>query len=112
MVGAIYVPVDFNIEEKRLENILKQCNCKVILTNVSCYDSRQRNFVNIDDVNYRLDLINMFNIEHIDSTDAAYIMFTSETTENPKGAVINHGAVFNTIYDINQNLKYLREIAY
>ncbi|MDU4715808.1 MAG: AMP-binding protein, partial [Anaerococcus sp.] len=61
--------------------------------------------MNIDDVNYRLDLINMFNIEHVDSNDAAYIMFTSETTENPKGAVINHGAVFNTIYDINQKFE-------
>ena len=102
MVGAIYVPVDVNIGEKRLESILEQCNCKVVLTNGSSSNRIHEIFVNIDDVICKSDLIDKFEIEHISSDDIAYIIFTSGTTGIPKGVVISHSAAFNTIYDINQ----------
>lgn len=102
MVGAIYVPVDINIGEKRFKTILRQCNCKVVLTNDSGNDIECEILVNVNHVNYRLDLIDIFEVECINPCDAAYVIFTSGTTGVPKGVVISHGAAFNTIYDINQ----------
>ncbi len=102
MLGAIYVPVDVNIGEKRFESILEQCNCKVILTNGRGSSRRHETFMNIHDIIYSSDLIDRFEMEHISSDDIAYIIFTSGTTGVPKGVVMSHSAAFNTIYDINQ----------
>lgn len=89
-VGAAYVPIDTEYPENRKAYILENCNSKLLLT-PETYDNE--NVADLSDT--KLDLIN-------EPADVAYIIFTSGSTGKPKGVVITHGAVCNTIIDINQ----------
>ncbi len=86
--GNAYVPYDGNYPEKRISAIKDSCNAKAMLTNDD-YDI----LLAEGSAGYE-DIIS-------DPDDIAYIIFTSGSTGTPKGVVITHGAVCNTIIDIN-----------
>ncbi|MCR5784185.1 MAG: amino acid adenylation domain-containing protein [Eubacterium sp.] len=80
--GAAYVPVDPENPEKRQNKIIKDADCKCVLDGLKT-STREKEHVKL----------------HPEMT--AYIIYTSGSTGEPKGVVISHGAVCNTIKDIN-----------
>lgn len=91
--GATYVPIDGGYPEERINYIMKQSNCKLLLRSDS----------------YKLKGMDKYSDEQlnckISCKELAYIIFTSGSTGQPKGVEITHQAASNTIIDINQKFK-------
>jgi amino acid adenylation domain-containing protein/non-ribosomal peptide synthase protein (TIGR01720 family) len=91
--GAAYVPVDSDYPEERRKYIMENCDCKLLLE-PEFYERH-----NLEDYDYN-------EIEETVGTEAtAYVIYTSGSTGRPKGVIISHGAVCNTVLDMNQKFK-------
>ncbi len=94
--GAVYVPVDVNLPKKRLEFILKDTKAKWIITSSRVPDPGFHNFkakpiladVILSSHAHEISLTAPISLN---SEDPCYIIYTSGTTANPKGVLVNHG---------------------
>ena len=92
--GACYLPVDPTNPIDRIEFILKDSEAKVLLTDNDLLCE------NIDIKNINVDLKNSLeeNLSIINEVDdLAYVIYTSGTTGNPKGVMISHRNLVNSI---------------
>jgi surfactin family lipopeptide synthetase A len=78
--GGAYVPIDINYPEERIAYIEKDINCKIVI------DQEALEKFNKIKGKYSKDNIETINQPH----DIAYVMFTSGTTGNPKGVMVEH----------------------
>jgi amino acid adenylation domain-containing protein len=90
--GAAYVPIDPKFPKERREYIIQDSNCSMYLDN-SLYESTKLN----DYQDTSLGIVTNPN-------SLAYIIYTSGSTGMPKGVMIEHFAVCNTIQDINEKI--------
>ena len=100
-IGAIYVPIDDNLPEKRVRNILHQISPQLVLVE----DGR------LEFLTEKVDIKQLLNEEvetvtdvDILSEDPAYIIFTSGTTGLPKGAIVNHRSLSNRLDWLTQKI--------
>lgn len=104
--GGSYLPIDPGLPEERINYIIKQSKCKVLITQEDGVLCRP-NFIKLQaDLNLQLikvaenglDLGGSVAIENISSPDdLAYVIYTSGTTGNPKGVMITHKSLTNYI---------------
>lgn len=97
--GAAYLPIDPEYPEDRIEYMLSNSNCKLILTNCislekalaarEIIDIRNSQFYSGDDSN--LEIVNK-------PDDLAYVIYTSGSTGKPKGVMIEHRGLVNYIW--------------
>lgn len=88
--GAAYVPISFKYPNERIEYILSSCNSKLV----------------IDDQFMREKIPNDTSRPNvlIDENSLAYIIFTSGTTGNPKGVMVEHKNLSNFVNEIKKCL--------
>lgn len=85
--GAAYVPIDTNYPVDRIEYILSDTSCKLLVD-----DLLFESFVNEKNRYSEKNLKNK-----ISNNDAVYIMYTSGSTGSPKGIIMKHGSMTNLI---------------
>ena len=105
MAGAAYVPIDPELPQERREFLLTQGEVKVVLTQESLLEQlaipEGIECLSVDTFESRKnDSISFVPVHN--PGDLAYVIYTSGSTGLPKGVIIKHQAVVNTILDINQ----------
>ncbi len=104
--GGAYIPMGPEDGAKRIEHILKDSECQLLITNEEIKkildEGFQQNILNIN-----LNLKNWFYPTgeiptqqfpvRIHPSSLAYVIYTSGTTGNPKGALIEHGNLYSLI---------------
>ncbi|WP_052131818.1 hybrid non-ribosomal peptide synthetase/type I polyketide synthase (plasmid) [Vibrio coralliilyticus] len=101
--GAAYVPLSADIPSQRLGFIIEQAGITSVVTmsdlNQTFAWPTQVRRLEVEEFMLHEPCVWTDPVIPIEST--AYIIYTSGTTGNPKGVVISHAAVNNTICDIN-----------
>lgn len=86
--GGVYVPVDINYPEERIQFIVEDCNSKVVID-----EEKISLFKNKTEI---WPIHNYFEIRLLQS-DLAYIIYTSGTTGKPKGVMVEHKNIVSFI---------------
>jgi len=102
--GAIYIPVDREYPIDRVKYIIKDSKAEFVITdNTNIYkssssSSMEPRYINSESLIKESEGYSKENIKlELDSSDSAYILYTSGTTGNPKGAENTHGGIQNRI---------------
>ncbi|GAA3516795.1 non-ribosomal peptide synthetase [Aquimarina addita] len=85
--GGVYVPIDPNDPNSRIEYVEKDSNCKVIIDESVLDDFRRKEF----------DYDKKAPIVEINSKNLMYVIYTSGSTGMPKGVMIEHGGIVNRL---------------
>ncbi|MED3966050.1 non-ribosomal peptide synthetase, partial [Niallia taxi] len=104
--GAAYLPIDPKNPKDRIEYILQDAQVKILLTNSDfknveftgdIIDAKDGETYEGD--NEPLEVINRPN-------DLAYVIYTSGTTGNPKGVMVEHQSLAQTILFLKEDYQY------
>ncbi|WBW96388.1 non-ribosomal peptide synthetase [Oceanirhabdus sp. W0125-5] len=94
--GGAYMPIDPEYPIGRIQYMLSDSNSRILLTHNNFQDNIEYNgqIIDISDENiYRRDVKKLENINK--SEDLLYVMYTSGSTGNPKGVMLQHKGVVN-----------------
>jgi len=92
--GGAYVPVDTAYPSERIDFLLQDSNCQLLLTDndlnqpdhISCIDIRKIRHSNSQNPSV-----------NASPDNSAYVIYTSGSTGKPKGVIITHHAIMNTL---------------
>ena len=100
-VGGVYVPLDPNYPELRIDYIVGDTGLNLILTHQSLQQgllAQDAELVILDDSqfnaslkHYDTNLGDLFELNKINQQNLAYVIYTSGSTGVPKGVLIEHG---------------------
>lgn len=98
-LGATYVPIEPSYPNEFKNQIIHDCESKLLITNIPINLPLHKNIISLDKVNTAFDQNIQYDCtnRHIDEKTPAYIIYTSGTTGKPKGIVINHSSIANLI---------------
>ncbi|TRX53357.1 amino acid adenylation domain-containing protein [Fulvivirga sp. M361] len=104
--GGCFLPLDTDQPEERIKHILKDSDCKHVITDTSRLDHMKKILEDIE-APLAQGLINIDTFYHEetdqyqsgtnDSHDIAYVIYTSGTTGGPKGVMVEHKSLVNYI---------------
>lgn len=100
--GAIYVPLDIEYPEQRLQFMIMDAGLSIIITDSKCFDniiSKAKNIICLDLDWPIIEEQSKNNLENINfsAQSLAYIMYTSGSTGIPKGVMVKHKGLCNLV---------------
>ena len=105
--GGAYVPIDLNTPTERIGYILQDTDVNIVITNRSAGDKLYHLldttlispiFIDSDSTIEHLSKQSVQNIINADTNSSlAYVIYTSGTTGIPKGVMVEHKSVINTL---------------
>ena len=106
--GHVFMPIDPEAPSDRINLLLTQAKVKCIITDESMYASISNLKYILDSANCGIAVMNKKQLlsnpvmkpAQVSSVDLAYIIYTSGSTGLPKGVMIEHASVVNTVHDI------------
>ena len=103
-IGAVYLPLDVEYPEERLQYLIDDSSAKFILTENN-HANQFKNFSDkiIDIDGYETDRNGQQIKTKTESSDIAYIIYTSGSTGNPKGVEVTHKALANHILTMQKH---------
>ncbi|MDP5218855.1 amino acid adenylation domain-containing protein [Ruegeria sp. 2205SS24-7] len=101
--GAAYVPLDPKLPDTRLEQITKQAGIRLVVTDAADAN-RARGALSVDVAEVGERASAKVSLPKISTDDLAYVLFTSGTTGQPKGVMIEHRSVANLILWMNRTI--------
>jgi len=87
--GGVYLPIDPNYPQQRIDYIIENSGCRLVLTRETVFSNTESNIVDFS-----------FN-----NNELAYIIYTSGSTGQPKGVMIEHISFVNMILQQIQSFK-------
>lgn len=91
--GAAFVPIDPAYPQERIDYIVTDSQCKIIL------DERELEAYGTNANKYQEEVLQDINTD----ADLAYVVYTSGSTGRPKGVMISHAALYNYIVTIGKD---------
>ena len=103
--GYPYIMLDDNLPKRRVDQIIQSSSSKIYLTSDLNKNMSVKNFLIRKIKKY--DLINDLNIYYgkVKENNIAYIMYTSGSTGEPKGAMIDHKSLLSFSKETKINFK-------
>ncbi|MFF5037380.1 non-ribosomal peptide synthetase [Nocardia salmonicida] len=103
LAGCVFVPLDAALPGGRLDRITRQLGLRFVVTDGDdgAVDEWRRRGVKTMTVHGGMPPQSNHPVRQRGSTEVAYVIFTSGSTGEPKGVVIRHAAVLNTIEAVN-----------
>ncbi|MEV6427997.1 amino acid adenylation domain-containing protein [Nocardia sp. NPDC051463] len=102
LAGCLYIPLDRGLPDGRLDRIARHAQVRYAVTDGVVADQWQRRGVRPIAVPGAASNTPVRAAAQRKSPDVAYVIFTSGSTGEPKGVVISHAAVLNTIDAVNE----------
>jgi amino acid adenylation domain-containing protein len=103
--GGYYIPLSIDFPPEKIINILEDCGCNHIITNVKTSLDQHYQLIDINDSKLTCNQSDENPELKIEISELAYILFTSGSTGKPKGVKIEHR---NLTYYIDWYLNYLQ----
>ena len=106
--GGAYVPMDIEAPDKRILYLIEDTKTKVILTDAVCYEKLKITVKSLD-ADTSIEIVDISNpnignkypehnlVTDTKCSDLAYLIYTSGTTGKPKGVMVEHMGVVNTV---------------
>lgn len=98
--GGVYVPIDAELPSNRKLYIAEDADLKLLITETTFIfdlDFYDGNIFSIDvELDFNTETTTYQNLELLPN-DLAYVIYTSGSTGNPKGVMIKHGGIMNSI---------------
>jgi len=96
-MGAVYVPINSEYPQERIDFIIKDSNIKCLVTNndiLNSFDSEIK-VIKCEDLEYADVSIESELSTEVKGSDLAYIIYTSGSTGIPKGVMIRNNSIVN-----------------
>ena len=106
--GGVYVPIDPNYPVERIQYILDDIQCKLLISHAPQLDLVQfdGSYLNVDsllEITAEIQVTQGYSSPiQVKPNDLAYIIYTSGSTGQPKGAMISHKGLMNYVWWANK----------
>lgn len=111
--GAAYLPINIHLPRQRRRTLLELGEVRVVVTRADAAPSPdlpanlREVAVSAADPHTSRPLTKLATVQR--PSDLAYVIFTSGSTGVPKGVAIEHAAVLNTLFDMNERFAVTSE---